>query len=90
MGRRCYPELANHRLDTLCRYRDIPLDHHKAGSDSRACAELFLDYSAHGFSAGKFLRLYDRLEGRTLQKKETDALLSALDSQQTECASLLF
>lgn len=90
MGRRCYPELANHRLDTLCRYRDIPLDHHNAGSDSRACADLFLDYGAHGFSAGEFLRLYDRLEGRTLRKKETDALLLTHESQQAERSSLLF
>ncbi len=78
MGRRCYPELTNHRLDTLCIYRDIPLDHHKAGSDSRACAELFLDYRAHGLETNRFLRFYDRLEARTLRKNETDALLSAI------------
>ena len=81
MGRRCYPELANHRLDTLCIRCEITLTHHQAGSDSRACAELFLDYLAHGLETRDFLRLYDRLERRTLSKKEIGALLAAAREQ---------
>ena len=65
MGRRCYPQLDNHRLNTLCDYLGIQLDHHQAGSDSRACAELFLDYIRHGLDVRCFLRSYDLLNRRT-------------------------
>ena len=58
MGRRRYPNLPNHRLDTLCAYLDIPLDHHRAGSDSRACAELLIDYMDHGLDPEQFRRHY--------------------------------
>ena len=59
MGRRCYPGLPNHRLNTLCDYLDIPLEHHQAGSDSRACAMLLIDYLDHGLEVGRFRRTYD-------------------------------
>ena len=59
MGRSCYPELPNHKLDTLCLYRGIVLDHHKADSDSEACARLLLDYEKHGLDPAGFLRTYD-------------------------------
>ena len=67
MGRRCYPELPNHRLDTLCAFRGISLDHHKAGSDSRACAELFIDYLEHGLDPARFVRTYDLSRMRTMR-----------------------
>lgn len=73
MGRSCYPELPNHRLDTLCRYRDIPLDHHKADSDSVACANLYLDYLANGLQIQTFLRTYDLQDIRTLRKQSRPA-----------------
>lgn len=66
MGRACYPELGNHRLNTLCAYLDIPLEHHNAGSDSRACAGLLLDYMRHGLDAGRYLRQYDLAARRTV------------------------
>ena len=66
MGRRCYPELPNHRLNTLCEYRNIALDHHQAGSDSRACASLLIDYQEYGLRAEEFLREYDFRQFRTL------------------------
>lgn len=59
MGRRCYPVLPNHKLDTMCAYLDIPLEHHQAGSDSRACAMLLIDYLDHGLEIGRFCRAYD-------------------------------
>ena len=59
MGRRCYPELYNHKLDTLCRYRSISLSHHEADSDSRACALLLLDYERSGLEIARFQRTYD-------------------------------
>ncbi len=66
MGRRCFPELANHRLDTLCTYLDISLDHHRAGSDSRACGELLLRCLDHGADIERFRRHYDLLRARTI------------------------
>lgn len=58
MGRRQYPRLPNHKLNTLCAYLDIPLEHHRAGSDSRACAELIIDYMDHGLDPEQFRRHY--------------------------------
>lgn len=65
MGRRCYPQLPNHRLNTLCAYLDIPLDHHQAGSDSRACAELLIHYLDQGMDLDPFRRTYDLVHART-------------------------
>jgi len=59
MGRKCYPQLPNHKLDTLCSYLDIELDHHKADSDSRACAELLLNYIKNGLDINSFIKTYD-------------------------------
>ena len=68
MGRRCYPALPDHRLDTLCAYCGVELDHHRADSDSRACASLFLDYLDHGLTPTPFLRTYDLVRMCTLRK----------------------
>lgn len=59
MGRRCYPNLPNHKLDTLSGYLGIDLSHHNAGSDSRACAELLIDYLDRGMEVDRFIRTYD-------------------------------
>ena len=67
MGRRCYPSLPNHKLDTLCRCRGIELDHHRADSDSLACASLLLDYMAQGLRPEMFIRTYDLWNGNTLK-----------------------
>ena len=61
----CLPKLANHRLDTLCDYYQIPLDHHQADSDAMACAELLVRMSTLVDRNG-FLRNYDLRVGRTL------------------------
>lgn len=66
MGRRCYPRLPNHRLNTLCEYLSIPLDHHRAGSDSRACAQLLLNYIENGLDTAAFQREFDLRSMRTL------------------------
>lgn len=67
MGRRCFPELPNHRLNTLCAYLNISLDHHQAASDSHACAELMLRYLEKGVDVNKYRRRYDLVHARTLQ-----------------------
>ena len=64
MGRKCYPSFPNHKLDTMCRFLRIPLEHHQAGSDSRACAALLIDYQKHGLDVDAFRRCYDLSERR--------------------------
>ena len=59
MGRACYPGIENHRLNTLCRYLDIPLNHHNAASDSRACAQLLLNYIDNGINTDNYIRRYN-------------------------------
>lgn len=65
MGRRCYPKLPNHRLSTLCAYLSIPLEHHQAGSDSRACAQLLVNYIDQGLDVREFQREFDFRQMRT-------------------------
>lgn len=38
LSRRVYPYLPHHRLNDVCEYIGIELDHHDAGSDARGCA----------------------------------------------------
>ena len=54
MGRKAYPYLPNHKLNTLCDHLRLDLDHHNAGSDSRACALLLLDYLQKGLRPEPF------------------------------------
>ena len=65
MGRRLLPHLPNHRLNTLCDYLGIGLDHHHAGSDSRACGEILLHYLRSGAEIERFVRGYDMTAIRT-------------------------
>lgn len=38
LSRKVYPYLKHHRLNDVCDYMGIQLDHHDAGSDARGCA----------------------------------------------------
>jgi DNA polymerase-3 subunit epsilon len=42
MSRAVWPDLANHRLSSVCRHCGIELAHHEAGSDAAACASVAL------------------------------------------------
>lgn len=57
MGRRLLPHIS-HRLDDMCAYYRIPLAHHQADSDSRACALILLRYLEGGAAPENFLRTY--------------------------------
>ena len=57
MGRKIIPE-TSHKLDVLCDYYGILLDHHKADSDSHACAEILLRYFASGAEEKNHIRTY--------------------------------
>ena len=47
IGRRALPDIG-HRLNEMCSHYGIALDHHKADSDSRACAEILIRYLQSG------------------------------------------
>ncbi len=57
MARRCYG-LPHNNLNVLCDYLGIGLDHHRAGSDSRAAALLLIDELARGMNYADFKRFY--------------------------------
>ena len=67
MGRACLPAMPNYKLSTLCDELCIALDHHNAGSDSHACAELLLYYLGLGADVERFIRTYDLDAARTLR-----------------------
>lgn len=51
-ARRSLP-LVSRALDSVCDYFGIPLDHHHAGSDARACAEIYLRLRGLGVTDGQ-------------------------------------
>lgn len=57
MGRRILPGMS-HKLNVLCGYYGISLDHHNAASDSRACAEILLRYINAGADTERYIRTY--------------------------------
>lgn len=57
MGRRILPKIS-HKLNVLCEYYGIALDHHQAASDSRACAEILLRYIQGGADLSQYIRTY--------------------------------
>jgi DNA polymerase-3 subunit epsilon len=56
-GRRLLPGIS-HKLNDMCVYYGIPLNHHHAASDSRACAEILLKYIESGADMSKFIRTF--------------------------------
>lgn len=42
LARRVWPDLPRHRLNDVSAFLGLDLDHHRAGSDAAACAEIFL------------------------------------------------
>ncbi|MBV7389475.1 3'-5' exonuclease [Enterococcus alishanensis] len=60
-SRRLFPEMHNHRLNTVCDELDIPLkNHHDALEDSRACANILL-YQAEHFGTHPLKKLVKAL-----------------------------
>ena len=57
MGRRILPGMS-HKLNTLCDYYGIALNHHQAESDSHACAEILLRYLESGADVRQQIRTY--------------------------------
>ena len=57
MGRQLLPGMG-HKLNELCSYYGIPLDHHNAASDSQACARILLRYIEDGADVNRYIRTY--------------------------------
>lgn len=57
MGRRLLPKMS-HKLNVLCDYYGIALQHHRADSDSGACAEILLKYIEGGTDVSQFIKTY--------------------------------
>ena len=57
IGRKMLPDM-RHNLDVMCNHYDIELDHHKADSDSHACAEILFKYMEEGAQVERFLQKY--------------------------------
>lgn len=66
MSRKQYPNLINHKLNTVSEALGISLDHHRAASDAHACAEIFCHCLRDGLELHPFLRAYDFDRLRTL------------------------
>ena len=60
MGRSLLPGIS-HKLNDMCNYYGIDLNHHRADSDSRACAEILLRYLKSGAEPERFIRTYRML-----------------------------
>ena len=80
LSRRAFPELANHRLDTIASHFSIPIiSRHRAGSDALATAELFLLLlakleEAHGIKDLASARSFQFTETKQSPKPEPDLL----------------
>ena len=57
IARRILPGVG-HKLNDLCDYYGICLNHHHADSDTHACAEVFLRYLEMGAQPEKFIKTY--------------------------------
>ena len=69
MSRGCLPFLENHKLNTLCDYYGLALDHHRADSDALACAQI-LRLLVKMTDRQAYLRQYDLMTGKTLHCRE--------------------
>ena len=58
IGRKIHPEIS-HRLNEMCRYYQIELDHHKADSDSVACEKIFIECVKRGMDPQDFIKIFE-------------------------------
>jgi len=67
IARKMWPYLPNHKLNTVCAFLEIPLDHHEALSDARGSALILMNAMAQSddFDIGSFINRLN-LKERTL------------------------
>jgi len=58
IARKVYPELYNHKLNTVCEYLDISLNHHNGKSDAFACLMILVKsmMAYHCYELDEFLQ----------------------------------
>ncbi|HJB20964.1 MAG TPA: hypothetical protein H9773_04590 [Candidatus Fournierella merdavium] len=59
IARNVFPDLSHHGLKPLCDALDIPLEHHHAESDSRACASLLTYFLNKGVKVDSYIHTFD-------------------------------
>lgn len=60
MGKKCFPNAQNHKLNTLCALLHISLEqHHCALDDAKACADLLIHYLEQGCDPTDYVRRYN-------------------------------
>ena len=69
-GRRVLPGMS-HRLNVLCDYYGINLNHHYAASDSHACAEILLRYIEDGADIRQHIKTYSFREEKKSKERRT-------------------
>ena len=86
LARSYYPDLPNCRLDTICSILNYHLEHHNAGSDALAAANVLLDMLRHGLS-DKEIQLYtpdnepsDHRSQRAGARSDINALLRLIST----------
>ena len=57
IGRAVLPDMS-HRLNDMCDFYHIELDHHKADSDSHACAEILLRYMQDNVKVNEYIKTW--------------------------------
>lgn len=58
IGRRLLPSIS-HKLNVLCDYYDIELNHHNADSDSFACANILIKYLEKNIDVDLFIKTFN-------------------------------
>lgn len=53
------PDSPGHRLNDICDYLQIPLNHHQADSDAMACAMILYHLASAGIPVGGYVATYD-------------------------------
>lgn len=66
MSKRAFPQLPNHKLNTVSDYLGIDLHHHRADSDAYACARILISCMEKGVDVTPFVNVYDIKSGRKL------------------------
>ena len=100
MGNVCYPDLENHRLDTMCEALHIELNHHNAGSDADGSAMLLLNYLQNGMDPAEHIKIYDTVKAKMAHvpkkpfpiqvEKEIRAALTELGGRRREARASCF
>ena len=82
MGRKCFPDAQNYKLNTLCTLLHIPLEqHHCALDDAKACAGLLIHYLKQGCNPTNYVRSYDI--ANTCTEKRASGMRRAQPSETT-------